>query len=250
MTPAALVARIEARELLASPRGRLWLLLLSAALSAFALLLVSSTELGLLDRAQVLYAQLGLVTALGALLAVVQGADAVAGERERGSLLPLLVAPVSRGAILRGKLGGQAAAWGATALLALPYLWAGGASGAGLLRAGALLLLLGTPVVLTFGLLATGLGARLRTVRAALLAALVVLLLSASPLLLGPGLRQTAAGRAFDLVNPFSHALNGFDEVVVDSAPLAAQVVHLGVVVAWFALALRYALAGVRKVAR
>ena len=250
MTPAALIARTEALELLAGRRGRAWLLLLAAALSAFALLLVSNTELGLLDRAQVLYAELGLVTALGALLAVVLGADAVAGERERGSLLPLLLSPVSRGAILRGKLGAQAAAWAAAALLALPYLWAAGAGAAELARSAALLALLGTPLVLGFGLLATGLGARLRTVRAALMAALVVLLLSASPLLLGPGLRQSAVGRAFDLMNPFSHALNGFDEVVVDSAGLAVQVVHLGVVVAWFTAALWYAWSGVRRVAR
>ena len=78
----------------------------------------------------------------------------------------------------------------------------------------------------------------------------VVLLLSASPLLLGPGPRRSAVGRAFDLLNPFSHALNGFDEVVVDSAGRAVRVVHIGVVVAWFTVALWYASFGVRKVAR
>lgn len=250
MSAAGLIARREAVELLSGGRGRAWLLLLTAALSAFVLLLVSSVELSLLDHAEVLYAQLGITTALGALLAVALGADAIAGERERGSLVPLLLAPVSRRAILAGKLGGQGAAWAVMAGLSLPYLWAAGAGGAELARGAALLAFLGTPVVLGFGLLATGLGARLGTVRAALLAGLIVLLVSASPLLLGASLRQSAVGRVFDLVNPLSHALNAMDDVLVDSGSLPGQVAHLGAVVAWFGATLWFASAGVKKLSR
>ena len=50
-----LIARKEAGEIIVSPRGRGWLLAMVGALSGFSLLLVGSTELSLLDNAQVVY---------------------------------------------------------------------------------------------------------------------------------------------------------------------------------------------------
>ena len=107
------------------------------------------------------------MAALAALLAVVVGDDFIAGERDRGSLVPLLVAPIPRDALLFGKLGGIAIAWGVFLLLALPYLWAVGSTGQNLLAAIVSLTLLGTPLVIGFGLLAMGLGARLPPAAAA-----------------------------------------------------------------------------------
>lgn len=123
-----LLARKKAGELLLGGRGVAWLLAVSTALSAFALLLVSDTELSLLDNAQVVCDMAGILTALGALLAVVVGVDAIAGERERGSLVPLLLAPISRTGILTGKLGGQLIAWSVMFAVAIPYLWAVGSA--------------------------------------------------------------------------------------------------------------------------
>ncbi|HXN83100.1 MAG TPA: ABC transporter permease subunit, partial [Myxococcales bacterium] len=192
MNPVLLIARKEAGEIVASRRGRAWLLMLSAALSAFGLLLVSNTELSLLDDAEVVYDMVGIVTALGALLAAIVGSDAIAGERERGSLVPLLLTPISRNGILLGKMGGQAAAWAVMLALSLPYLWAVGSTGQNVVAGAAVLALLGTPVVLGFGFLAMGLGARMRSARASQMTVLIALILSASPFLLGPSLRQSA----------------------------------------------------------
>ncbi len=247
MIPAVLIARKEAGELLASGRGLSWLLALAAVLSVLALLLVSDTELSLLDNAQVVYMMMGTVAALGALLAVVTGSDTIAGERERGTLVPLLLAPVSRTEIMLGKMGGQLAAWCATYVLALPYVWAVGSSGQNLLQAVAYLALFGTPVVLSFGFYAAGLSARFASVRGALLTALITLLLLASPLLLGPGLRNNPLGRAFDALNPFSAALNSFDSVVIDSEPFRAQAARLAVVLLWLALSAYFARRSVER---
>ena len=156
MSPATFLARKENGELLLSPRGLGWLLAVAAALSGFALLLIGSKELSLLDNAQVVYDMLGIVTALGALLAVAAGTDAIAGERERGSLLPVLLTPLSRTGLLLGKIGGQAAAWAVMLAIALPCLWAVGSTGQNLLGGSIALLVLGTPVVLGFGFLALG----------------------------------------------------------------------------------------------
>ena len=247
MNPIALIARKESGELLMSGRGLAWLLALSVIMSVLSLLLVSNTELSLLDNAQVVYMVMGTVTALGALLAVVLGSDTVAGERERGSLMPLMLAPVTPSQIVFGKMGGQVAGWAVMYLLSLPYVWAVGSSGQNLAQAVVYLALFGTPVVLGFGFLGIALSARLRSVRSALLTSLITLMLLASPLLLGPSLRQSGIGKLFDSVNPFSAAVNTFDSVVIDSQPLAMQFARLAVTLVWLVLTTAFAIRSVRK---
>ena len=248
MSSAALITRKEAGELLLSLRGLAWLLAMAMVLSAFALLLVSDTELSLLDNAQVVYDMVAIVTALASLLALVIGTDAVAGERERGSLVPLLLIPVSRDTILAGKLGGVAIAWAVMYVLALPYLWAVGSTGQNLALGMLALALLGTPVILGFGFLGMALGAGLSSARAALLTGLIALVLSASPVLLGPSLRQAAVGRAFDAINPFSAAVNAYDAVIIDSQAILGQAGHLALALGWLALTMWFSRASFQRV--
>lgn len=237
MNPIILIASKESGELLGSGRGLGWLLALSVILSVLALLLVSNTELSLLDNAQVVYMVMGTITALGGLLALVLGSDAIAGEKERGTLIPLLLTPLTTTQMVLGKMGGQVVAWVLMYALSLPYLWAVGSSGQNLAQAIAYLALFGTPVALGFGFYAIGLSARCGNVRTALLAALITLMLLASPLLIGPSLRQSTLGKLFDMVNPFSAALNTFDSVVIDSQPFSMQLGRLSVTLIWLALA-------------
>ena len=228
----------ESAQMLRSQRGLLWLLAFCGLLSAFSLLLVSNTELSLLDNAQVVYMMSGTVLAAGAMLAVILGSDAYAGEKERGTLVPLLCAPVGVNALLIGKALGLLSAWSVMFAVATPYLWAVGASGQNLGAAVFYLALFGTPVVLGFGYLAMALSARTGSVLASLLSTLTLLMLAASPLLIGPGLRNTAIGRTLDAINPFAGALNTFDSVIIDSEPFFAQVARLLLVVVWLGLCL------------
>ena len=241
MSTIALIASKESGELLGSGRGLSWLLAISAILSVLGLLLVSNKELSLLDNAQVVYMVMGTITALGGLLAIVLGADALAGEKERGTLIPLLLTPITRNDIVLGKISGQVVAWAAMYAVSLPYLWAVGSSGQNLVQAIAYLAVFGTPVVLGLGFFAIGLSARFGSVRSALLTSLIALLLLASPLLMGPGLRQSAVGKMFDAVNPFSAALNSYDSVVIDSQPFGMQLARFAVTLAWVALTLWFA---------
>jgi len=236
MNPTSLIAQKERAALLQNQRGLAWLLAFSGVLSAFALLLISNQELSLLDNAQVVYMMNGTVTAAGAVIAVILGADAFAGERERGTLVPLLTAPITTSQLLMGKALGLLNAWGVMYLLALPYLWAVGAGGQNLFQAMFYLALFGTPVVLGFGYLAMALSARSGSVMSALLTSLIVLLFSASPLLIGPGLRNSAIGKALDRVNPFSGALNTFDAVIIDSDPFSGQIARLVLVLSWLVI--------------
>lgn len=236
MSAVTQIARKERMALLRNQRGLGWLLAFSGVLSAFAVLLISNQELSLLDNAQVVYMLAGTVTAAGAVIAAVLGSDAFAGERERGTLVPLLVAPITRGQLLMGKALGLASAWALMYALALPYLWAVGASGQNLAQAILYLALVGTPVVLGFGYLAMALSARTGSVLTALLTSLTLLLFLGSPLLIGPSLRHGAIGQALDAVNPLAAALNTYDAVIIDSDPLIAQSTRLAVVLGWLLL--------------
>lgn len=247
MNAIMLIARKEAGELLKSTRGLAWLLAMAAALSAFCLLLVSDTELSLLDNAQVVYDMTGIVTALGALIATVVGVDSLAGEKERGSLTPLILTPVSRDGILLGKIGGMVVVWGVMFVLSVPYLWAVGSTGQNLGNGITVLALLGSPVVLGFSFLAMGLGSRLDSARGALLTGLIILLVAASPLLIGPGLRQSAVGQAFDAVNPLAAAVNAYDAVIIDSMSVLSQWDKLLLTLAWLALAGWFARSSFRR---
>ena len=85
------------------------------------------------------------------------------------------------------------------------------------------------------------------TARACLLTGLIALVLAASPLLLGPSLRQTAIGRGFDQVNPFSVALNAYDAVIIDAQPVLAPGANLAVVLGWLVIALSFAVVSFRS---
>lgn len=232
------IAYKESSQILRSQRGLLWLLAYSGLLSVFSLLLVSNTELSLLDNAQVVYMMSGTVVAAGALLAAVLGSDAYAGEKERGTLVPLLCTPIDAKVLLTGKALGMLIAWAIMFIVAAPYLWAVGASGQNLGAAIFYLALFGTPVVLGFGFLAMALSARTGSVLASLMSTVTLLLLSASPLVLGPGMRGTIIGRVIDAVNPFAGALNTFDSVIIDSQPFTVQVGRLILVLAWLGVCL------------
>ncbi len=236
MNAVSLLVQKERTALLQNQRGLAWLLAFSGVLSAFSLLLISNTELSLLDYAQVVYMMAGTVTAAGAVIAVILGADAFAGEKERSSLVPLLVAPIGANDILLGKALGLINAWGVMYLLALPYMWAVGASGQHLVQAIFYLALFGTAVVLGFGYLAMALSARSGSVMTSLLISFTLLLFSASPLLIGPGLRQSAVGKMLDAVNPFSGALNTYDSVIIDGDAFTAQLPRLVLVLIWCAV--------------
>jgi ABC-type transport system involved in multi-copper enzyme maturation permease subunit len=231
------IAFKESVQILQSRRGSLWLLAYACLLSAVSVLLVSNTELSLLDNAQVLYMMSGTVMGAGALVAAIFGSDAYAGERERGTLVPLLCAPIRREALLKGKAVGILLAWGIMLVIAMPYLWAVGSKGYHLGTAIMYLSLFGTPVVLGFGCFAMALSSSI-SVLGSLLSILAFLMFSASPLLIGPGLRGTMIGRVLDAINPFAAALNTFDSVIIDGEPYFKQAARFLLVVVWLVVSL------------
>jgi ABC-type transport system involved in multi-copper enzyme maturation permease subunit len=219
----------EIQEDFRSARGAFFLVVAALVLSVFAVLLVSNTELSLLDNAQAVYMMAGIVIALAALVAVLRGSDGFAGERDRQTLEPLLLAPINGSGLAAAKLCGILVSWLTLFILAIPYLWAVGSTGQNLFAAILYLFLAGTLIVLVFGGAALALSARMKTFKGVLSLGLTVLLLLGSPVLLGPSLRQSAVGRVLDLANPFAAALNTLDSVIIDSQGLSWQLLRLAV---------------------
>ncbi|MGA9176116.1 MAG: ABC transporter permease subunit [Desulfobacterales bacterium] len=221
----------ECIEEISSSRGAALYLAGCGVLSVFSLLLVSNTELSLLDNAQAVYMMSAIIIALALLIAVIRGSDGFAGERERETLELLLITPVSPAEVAIAKLMGLIFSWFVVFVLSIPYLWAVGSTGQNLIPALEYLFISGTLLVVIFGGFSLALSARMKTFKGALSIGLTAFLLSGSPILLGPSLRQSTVGRFIDLINPFANALNMLDSVVVDSLGVLFQIIPLAILI-------------------
>lgn len=235
-------------EDLVAARGSILLLIACVVLSVFSVLLVSNTELSLLDNAQAVYMMSGIIVALASLIAVIRGSDGFAGERERETLEPLMLTPATGHRMALAKLTGILFSWFILFILSIPYLWAVGSTGQNLLRAIEYLFTMGTLMVLIFGGLALALSAKARNFKSALSVGLAILLLAGSPVILGPSLRQSAVGRVIDLLNPFAGALNTLDSVIIDSQGLLFQLLRLTIMVGYSLMILVILNAACRRV--
>ncbi|MGB8991549.1 MAG: ABC transporter permease subunit [Desulfobaccales bacterium] len=247
MNPWLPLVKREFQEDFKASRVAVFLVIATLVLSAFAVLLVSNTELSLLDNAQAVYMMAGIIVALAALVAVIRGSDGFAGERDRQTLEPLLLAPITGSGLAAAKLCGILFSWLTLFILAIPYLWAVGSTGQNLFATILYLFLAGTLIVLGFGGAALALSARMRTFKGVLSLGLTVLLLLSSPVLLGPSLRQSAVGRVLDLANPFAAALNTLDSVIIDSQGLAWQLLRLTVMLSYALAVLWWLYAATRR---
>jgi len=223
----------ECIEEIISPRGAALYLVGCGVLSVFSLLLVSNTELSLLDNAQAVYMMSSIIIAIALLIAVIRGSDGFAGERERETLEALLITPVSPAEVAIAKLMGLIFSWLVLFIISIPYLWAVGSTGQNLNSALQYLFISGTLLVVIFGGFTLAISARMRTFKGTMSIGLTAFLLSGSPILLGPSLRQSTVGRFIDLLNPFANALNMLDSVIVDSLGVLFQITPLVILISY-----------------
>ena len=130
----------------------------------------------------------------GALVALLVAADAISGERERGTLESLLLTPAPRRHLVSGKLLAALSLWFAALIVAVPYVWFLGRDVGAVDDALVAGLLVGTLVAVSltaFGLIVSVLAS---TNRVSLSVSLFVLLALFAPTLL-PGGRQAGLGR-------------------------------------------------------
>jgi ABC-2 type transport system permease protein len=121
--PALVVAGRELRDLWLSTRGLALILAYTGVLSITTYLVAANQELNFLEQREAVGLTVQLAVAVGALLVVLGAADALSGERERGSLESLLLTPAPRGAVIAGKGVAAFSLWLVAFAFALPYIW-------------------------------------------------------------------------------------------------------------------------------
>jgi ABC-2 type transport system permease protein len=210
------VAGQELRDLWLGGRGLLLLLGFSVLVSAITYLGATSEGINFLEKRETVNLTLQVAVAFGALVALLAAADAISGERERGTLESLLLTPVPRRNILSGKLLAALSLWFAALIVAVPYLWFLGRDVGAVDEALAAGLLVGTLVAVSltaFGIIVSVLAG---TNRLSLSVSLFVLLALFAPTLLPAGAKQGWAGELLLRVNPMTAAEHYMRNVVIN----------------------------------
>jgi ABC-2 type transport system permease protein len=117
------VLQQELRDLWLGGRGLVLSFAFSLLLSVIAYLVATNTALNFLEQGESVNLTLQVAIAVGGLLALLSAADAVSGERERGTLESLLLTPASRSHVAVGKLLAALSLWLAAMAITVPYVW-------------------------------------------------------------------------------------------------------------------------------
>lgn len=118
-----IVAAQECRDLWVSGRGPLLQLAFSVILSVITYLAATNQVLNFLEQREAVDLTLQVAITVGVLVVLLVSADAISGERERGTLESLLLTPMSRRGILLGKCTAAFSLWLAAFVVSIPYLW-------------------------------------------------------------------------------------------------------------------------------
>ncbi|TDO44237.1 ABC-2 type transport system permease protein [Kribbella sp. VKM Ac-2527] len=236
------VAEQESRDLWVGGRGPALVFGFSVLLSAMTYLAATNQAMNFLEQREAvnLIVQVGL--AVGVLLTVVVSADAISGERERGTFEGLLLTPVSRRAIVVGKLAAASTIWLACLVVTLPYLWVLGRGVAGAVQAALLALTVGTLVATGLGGISLLISAVTNSNKTSLAWGLLLLLVLFAPTQL-PALPKTGVGEVITRVNPIGSSLHYVSQILVSrrdwthdlsylASPIVIAVIVTGVLIA------------------
>ena len=221
------VAGQECADLWRSGRGPLLLFLFSVLLSCVTYLTSTNQALNFLEQREAVNLVVQVAVAVGVLAALVVTADAISGERERGTLESLILTPVDRRAIIAGKLIAALSLWLATFVVSIPYVWIL-ARGVGILtQALTLGLLVGTVVAVGLGSIGLLISAASNSNKTSLAGSLFLLLLLFAPTQLPSGLPQGWFFEVLLRLNPVASALTYISSSLVGGHPWTQDLSYL-----------------------
>lgn len=219
-----IVAWQELRDLWLGGRGLLLTLAFSLLLSVIAYLVATNTALNFLEQRESVNLELQVAIAVGTLLTLLAAADAVSGERERGTLESVLLTPVARRDLTAGKLLAALSLWLAAFLVTIPYVWFLG-RGVGIVGDS---LMVGAVVgsLLALFLAALGLLVSVFAVsnRVSLSVSLFLLLALFAPTQLPSSAQRGWAGDLMLRVNPLTAGEHYVGKILVDGHPWSTDI--------------------------
>jgi ABC-2 type transport system permease protein len=243
MRAASVVLGQELRDLWLGGRALALSFAFSLLLSVIAYLVATNRALNFLEQRETVNLTLQVAIAVGALLALLTAADAISGERERGTLESLLLTPVSRLGIVAGKLLAALSLWLAAFTITIAYVWYLG-RGVGIagyaLASGVVVGTLLAVFLASFGVLISAFAA---SNRVSLSLSLFLLLALFAPTQFPSSAQSGWAGELLLRVNPLTAGEHYIGRIVVNgrawnqdaswlTSPLVAAVVFTGLALA------------------
>jgi ABC-2 type transport system permease protein len=212
----SVVLEQELRDLWLGGRGLVLGFAFSVLLGVTTYLVASNRALNFLEQRETVNLTLQIAIAVGALLSLLVAADAVSGERERGTLESLLTTPVPRRRLVVGKLLAALSLWAAAFAIALPYVWYLG-RGVGVVgNAVAAGVVVGTLLAACLASLGVLVSVFARSNRVSLSVSLFVLLALFAPTQLPLPATKGHVGDVLLRVNPLTAGLHYVGKIVVD----------------------------------
>jgi ABC-2 type transport system permease protein len=219
-------------------RGSAWIIAAALIFSLVAYLLLTDKELSLLDQGEMLFTLCEVILALAIIMSAVSASSTISTEIESGTFESLLLTPVTHRQIAVQKTLSNISLWGILYLVSIPYIVAV-ASGTNLTISAVLYVgLYGTLLVTGISMISVAISWRLKSSKNSIMTSLmIVLILLAPSLFFGTSLKKTDFGLALENINPFSHAVNSLDSVIVDNEQsLSQQILHIWPIITFTAV--------------
>ncbi len=222
-SPWFVVADREVRDLWLGGRGLALLLAYSVVLSVTTYLTASNQALNFLEQRESVSLTLQVAVAIGSLLALLAAADSISGERERGTLESLLLAPISRRSLVIGKGLAAVTLWLVAFAVAVPYIWYLG-RGVGVVRTA---VLNGFLVGSLLSLVMVGLGLLISTFadsnRVSLSVSVFTLLALFAPTQMPTSAQRGWFGDLLFRVDPFTAGLRYLGRTIINARSFAQE---------------------------
>jgi ABC-2 type transport system permease protein len=200
----------------------------SIVLSFMSYLLATNKELSLTPPKEMVYFILQITLAVGLLISLIIGANAISGERENGTFESVLVTPVSRRQIVLGKFLAALSPWPIILAISTVYMWLLAPSPQifwlALLLAGAL----GSVLMIIFAGFGLLVSIYSNSNRSSLSVSLVVLLLSMVETQTPTGAQTGNVGYLFKRLNPIEATLQVTEKVLVNNRTITEMNNPLG----------------------
>ncbi len=210
------VAEREILDLWLSGRGAALTLAYAVLLSVMTYVVATNQALNFLEQREAVYLTLQVAVAVGALLVLLGSADAISGERDRGTLETLLLTAAPRRGLVIGKGVAALSLWVAAFFVSVPYLWfvGRGVGVVGVALAGGLVV--GTLLALFLAGLGLLISVIASSSRLSLSIGLFALGALYAPTLM-PGIQKSWVGELLMRIDPITAGLHYLSKLIVDA---------------------------------
>ncbi len=212
-----LICKRELVELWLGGRVLVLLILFSALMSVTAVMQQIESGVSTIPPAELVFILAQSVITFGLLIGLIVGADSISGERERGTLETLLLAPSSRRQIVVGKFLAAMSPWPVAFIISIPYLVVLAQGDDVLLPALGLTAVAGTLLALAFAALGVLVSIWSNSNRVSLFVSLLIYVLFLIPTMWSGFAQKGDLGYLIQKLNPMQGASAFLEKVLVNN---------------------------------